>query len=446
MTEPLPAAEPAEKGLLSSFFHTPDRLYALCAQRKVAPEWFCQEDHSTIFSMFMDMGKEKVPIDLISACQWISDHKVHFLTDTPDALLAEILGFVHTSANADYYITVLQDTASRKLAILECQAIEKKLREEAITTDDVFNIATGAFQGVKDICIVEDNTDWDKQEIMAFMDKMQAACEGKGSNGLMPFGLPAIDLETGGAQRGELIVVHAPTSCGKSLLAKKFTQHAVFDRGEKAAVFSIEMLYEQCLRRYVADLGNISLQSMRRGIFSKAEFASFGRTMGRIGDAPLSIYDVKRNEMTPESIEREIRKLKKNKGLDVVMCDYLQLLRIKKKGKGDEKRRDQDLQAVSTNFKLLAQELDLMFILVAQANENGSCFDSSQVESDADWVFNLMPTFKMEGKIRRITGTDGLWIAKSREGERGKKVPLVMEGKYARISQKKEAVTATDVF
>lgn len=246
--------------------------------------------------------------------------------------------------------------------------------------------------------------------------------------------------------RGELVVVHGPTSTGKSCLGRKFTQHAAFERNERAAVFSLEMMYDQCIRRYVADLGNISLQSMRRGIFTKQEFNSFSSVMSRISKAPLHIYDVRRNEMTVDSIEREIRKLKKNKGLDMVMIDYLQLIRMKRKGKGDEKRRDQELQSVSTNFKLLAQELDIMMILVAQANENGSCFDSSQVESDADWVMNLMPTYKMEGKIKRITGTDGIWLSKAREGERGRKIPMELVGKYARIQNPSVKVAAAPDF
>lgn len=440
----LPQSLDAEKGVLGSILLSPDKVMAICLQQKLTPDWFHSPHHGQIFKSLLEMKEAGKPVDLISLTQFLEDHKVLDQCGGA-ACITELFTFVPTASNVAYYVEILREKHALRLAILECTKLAAGFYE-ATSVQEVYNATTGAFKGVQEICVVEESDkDWDQQELLAFMDKMQAAADGKGATGLMHFGLPMIDSETGGAQRGELVVIHGATSTGKSLTGKLLTQMAVFERGERAAVFSIEMMHEQCLRRYIADLGTIPLSAMRKGIFSKREMDSFSKTVSRISAAPLSIYDVKRNEMTQESIEREIRKVKKNKGLDVVMVDYLQLIRMKRKSfKENDKRRDQELQSVSTNLKLLAQELDLLMILVAQANEAGSCFDSSQVESDADWVFNMMPTYKQEGKIRRITGTNGLWISKAREGERGRKVPLEMIGSYARIQESQEAVRCED--
>ena len=430
---PLPSSKDAEKGLISSLLHAPAKTLDLCKARGITKDWFLDEDLSTLYSTILEMTQEKLPIDLISLTQYIKDRKVALNDPVPDALLTSLFTFIPVGDNAPYYATIIQEQYARRLVIAEGTQIVKKVWEECSTLQETFDAVSGAFEEAKRVCVVEEERDVDAEEMMRFIDEMEEACKNKGSKNLMPFGLPSIDLDTGGAQRGELIVVHGATSTGKSLLAKKFSQHAAFDRNETTAVFSLEMLFNQCIRRYVADLGNISLASMRNGKFTEAEFNSFSRTTSRIASAPLHIYDVKRNAMTPESIEAEIRRLKKNKGLDCVICDYLQLIRVKRKK--EERRRDQDLQSISTSFKLLAQELDLMIVLVAQANSEGSVFDSSQVESDADWVFGMVPTYKMEGKIKRITGSEAIWLSKAREGERGRKIPINMLGKYARIEE-----------
>lgn len=429
---PLPSSKDAEKGLISSLLHAPAKTLDLCKARGITKDWFLDEDLSTLYSTILEMTQEKLPIDLISLTQYVKDRKVAINDPVPEALLTSLFTFIQTGTNASYYATIIQEQYARRLVIAEGTQIVKKVWEECSTLQETFDAVSGAFEDVKRVCVVEEERDVDAEEMMKFMDEMEKSCKNEGSKTLMPFGLPSLDIPTGGAQRGELVVVHGPTSTFKSVTGKLFTQEAAFTRGEKVAVFSLEMLYNQCVRRYIADLGNISLKSMRTGKFSKREFESFSRTAMRVSKAPLSIYDVRRNAMTPESIEAEIRRLKKNKGLDMVMLDYLQLVRVKNKPKS-EKRRDQDLQSISTSFKLLAQELDFMMILVAQANENGTVFDSSQVESDADWVLNMCPVTKMEGKVKRIIGTDGIWVSKSREGERGRKIKVRTEGEYARI-------------
>jgi len=439
---PLPEVPKAELGLLCSFLHSPDTVAGLVAQKKAIPEFFHHPDNRTLFETLLRMHKEGVPIDMISVGLYIAKHKIHLETLTPEAYIAEIWCFIETASMALFYLETLRESFARRSAILECQRIERELREDAVTTQDVYDLTTSAFKEVQEICIIEEpEDDVDKQEAMRFLDDMQKAAMGQKNPALMPFGLPTIDDMTGGGMRGELVVITGLPGVGKSLTGQKLVTQSVFQRNENAHVYSMEMGHQQCLRRYVADLGNISLRSMRKGIFTEREFNGFAGALSKVTSSGLKIYDIKRNKMTPQSIEAEIRKGKKNRGLDVVMADYLQLIRTNSQS---EKRRDQELQEISKRFKLLAGELDIMFILLAQANEAGGCFDSSQVEADADWVLNLNPVFKTEGKIRRITGTDSIYLSKAREGERGKRIPLRMLGEYARIEECQEVVKATD--
>lgn len=434
METPLPQSTDAEKGLLGSILLSPTKTLEGCISLKVSEAFFFSPHHRRIYTTLLEMRKEGRPIDLISLTQYLEDKK-HLEEVGGAATITDLFTFVPTASNYAYYCQILQEKAAHRSAILETREIEAKLLNEATSTQEIYDIIGNPYQEAKELCSSQETKDYDHEQLLAFMDKMEKACLKEGSLGLMPFGITGLDVGSGGAMRGEVVVVHGATSTGKSLTGKKFIQHAVFDRGERAAIFSLEMLHEQCLRRFVADIGSISLSSMRLGKFTNQEFKSFSTTMARISQAPIHIYDVRRNEMTLESIERELRKLKKNKGLDMAMIDYLQLIKPSKRKAKTETRRDQDLQMMAMTFKLLAQELDIAVILVAQANENGTVFDSSQVESAADWILGMVPTSKMEGKVRRITGTDGLWVSKAREAERGRKIPIRMVGKYARIEE-----------
>lgn len=442
-TDSLPHSDQCEKGLLGSFIHSPDKVYDKCQFRNVNEKWFYHPDHGKFFLGMCEMKKhgmfaswqeqkEKHLDYLIPVTQYCLDHatRLNIATSNLSEVVTGFYTTVNTAAGVDHYIDTLQKKWAHRSARIEWMQLGEKINQ-SVDLDTLHSAIAGPFVEAKELCQQSDPKDHHKESLLAFVDEVEAMHNGTQKADLFPFGIPDLDRQVGGAQRGEVIVILGSTSTGKSLNSQHFLQTNVFEHNRKGEVYSIEMPIKQYLRRITASMGNISLNSLKNGQFTKAEFQSFGNTIARIDAAKIGIHDLTRNRMTVDSIEASMRRVKKNKGMDIVIIDYLQLIKPSK-GKVDS-RRDQDLSAISSNFKRLAMELNLVAVLVAQGNEKGTVFDASQVESDADWVFSMIPAKKKFNGIERITGTDGVWLSKAREGERGKRFDVVMRGATATL-------------
>lgn len=435
----LPVSESSEKGLLGSLLLAPETVSEICQLRKVSEDWFhSHTDYPVIFRGINEMVRLKLPVDFITATHFFEEKRKGFVlaAEQGDALITDLFTFVPTATNASYYIDILQETQARRMAIIACD-ISKRGLMQSHSLQEVFDITTKAFSEVHQLCEKEEAVDHDKDNLMAFIKEMEECQEGSTPN-LLKFGFPSIDNATGGPARGEVILIHAPTSCFKSVTGQNIVEHNVFEHGKRAVIYSVEMLHKQYLRRITASRGSISLTAMRRGRFGQGEFNRFSNTVARIASAPISIYDVNRISMTPESIIASLRREKKNKGVDIALIDYLQLLQFSKK-KSDN-RRDQDLQYFSSSLKQLAMELDMVIILIAQAGVTGAVFDATQVASDVDWEFAMIPEYSKE-KVPKILGVKGLFIKKAREGERGIMIPMTTEGQFARIRETEKKVS-----
>jgi replicative DNA helicase len=241
-------------------------------------------------------------------------------------------------------------------------------------------------------------------------------------------------------EAGETYIIHGQTSTFKSVAAQSILQNNLL-AGKRGAIFSIEMNHRQMIKRLVASMGKISLKSMRTGRYDKGELDRFVQTTAQVKKLPLRIYDGKRNAMTGTSIVSEIRNLKRNFGLEMVVIDYAQLVSF---GKGGDERRCAELQSFSKELKRLSVELDIVTILVAQANKEGQVSDSPQVESDGDGVLNMIPIIETVNNQRKVAGVSHIFVQKFREGRRGWKFPVRTFGQYATIEESQEVVTAKE--
>lgn len=438
-----PQAQETEQAVLGAILANYGPLWEIIKQRGVTTDWFWPKDcaHYQTFQAFEKMAEEGKQIELIAATQWFTDKHINIPPNTA-AFLTNLATTTLRCSRSQFncWLDILQEKLAKRTGMLECEQIYKNLSNGA-SLQEVHDICNRAFKPVLELCQEGESKNHDVDELMSFIDEAEKAVNNEKGPELFPTGLSKLDEEIGGFQRGELVVVQGQTSCGKSITAKQITEANVFQHGRKAQIFSIEMPHKQCVRRYVASLGNIHLKSMRDGRYSQGEFKSFQRvilTMDTVfKNNLLSILDLKHNKMTPGSIEGAIRKRKKNFGLDIVVVDHLNLVNFQSKGKS-ENRRDQDLQGFSGLLKRIALELDILVVLVAQANKEGVVFDATQVESDADTVLNMVPKIEDVGGLKKIVGTKGIFLQKVREGRRGYVIPVYLDGKYARIVEGKE--------
>lgn len=435
----LPHSEQCEKGLLSSFFYpltekAGEYAFNRCLFREVSDKWFYDEENGKLFNALMEMRRKNMILDLIHVTQYCVDHDktIKFSHSDLPHWITSIMGFIGSATNIDFYIDQVQKKAAIRFAHVEALKLAESVKQ-CTELQEVSDCLTGAFTEAKELCRENEKKNWKKDEMMGFIEEIENIASGKAKPDVMPFFLPSLDEEVGGIKRGELCVVLGLSSTGKSLLGAKFITTNAVEHNRRSAIFTFEMPTRQYLKRTTASLGRISLGSMRDGKFTKQELNSFMDTQARIDKAPIEFFDIKRCLPTPKSIESAIRQHHKNHGLDMVLIDHLNLLRLSS-GKSDA-RRDQELTSFADNMKILAQELDFAAIVLAQSNDKGSVFDSTQVESAADFSFALTPTYKTVNGVNKVDGTDGIWINKMREGRRGWKLPMIMDGKYASIEE-----------
>lgn len=427
--KPLPASIDAEKGVLGSCLLSPDKVIPMLLEAETDQSIFHHPAHGRIWESLIEMRSQSLPIDLVTLTSHMENQKLLIEVGGP-AVIAELFTFVPTSSNVMYYLEILKEKKVLRDLIYAGTEYAHRAYEEQGEAEILSAEALAAFTKISLITVRPEKKDHDKEDYTAFLDEMEGLATGTRKPDLLPTFIPKLDQEVGGMARGEMYVIQGQTSTGKSLALQQMVQDNVMLGGRNGDIYSMEMMFNQYMRRMVARHGSVSLSSMREGRFTKNELASFSNSMALMRDWKCSIHTPKRNQMTPQSIEASIRRQKKNKGCDIVAIDYLQLMKFSP----SEKRRDQELQQFSSTIKQMAIELDFVVILAAQANKDGSVFDASQVESDADGVLSMVPEYEMVSGQRKVVGTKGIFVQKFREGRRGWTIKCSMEGKYARLN------------
>ena len=204
-------------------------------------------------------------------------------------------------------------------------------------------------------------------------------------------GFEVLDQMTSGLQPGELVIIAARPSLGKTALALNIAAHAATQRGSVVAIFSLEMSKESLLIRLLCSEGRIDSHRLRTGFASQDDWAKMSKALGRLAEAPILIDDTP--ALSVMQIRAKARRLKAEKGLDLVIVDYLQLVT----GHGRFENRNQEVSYISRSLKSIAKELSVPVVALSQlsrAPEAGKgrdpqlsdLRDSGSIEQDADMV------------------------------------------------------------
>ncbi len=204
-------------------------------------------------------------------------------------------------------------------------------------------------------------------------------------------GFEVLDQMTSGLQPGELVIIAARPSLGKTALALNIAAHAATQRGSVVAIFSLEMSKESLLIRLLCSEGRIDSHRLRTGFASQDDWAKMSKALGRLAEAPILIDDTP--ALSVMQIRAKARRLKAEKGLDLMIVDYLQLVT----GHGRFENRNQEVSYISRSLKSIAKELSVPVVALSQlsrAPEAGKgrdpqlsdLRDSGSIEQDADMV------------------------------------------------------------
>lgn len=410
-----PYSAEAEQSLLGAMLI--DREAADTAIELVAEADFYQPSHEQIFRTLATMRKAGQPIDIITVTHQLKQDRLLEKVGGASAI-SHLATVVPTSANVERYAAIVTEKAALRRVIRVAQEAVRLAYEgkpEAIEA-----LQAGA---------VDIESQHTKVEPVPYrelaskvFDILEHRAASKSAITGVPSGFADLDEQLSGFQPGELIVLAGRPSMGKSALAQCFAENAA-RAGRKVLMTILEDTPENLMQRSYARTAKVDLARLRRGRIDEREWPNIAWAMGPL--AQLPVWTLGPVNVKPSTIRSAARKLRRGAGLDLIIVDYLQLLR-------SERRRDNRYQEVAENsqaLKAIGQEFDVPVIALAQlsraveATQNkrpllSHLRESGDIEQDADVVMLLFREDYYRPDTERKGITDVI-IAKQRNGPIG---------------------------
>lgn len=412
----------AEQAVLGAVFLEPPAV--ITASERLVPEDFYRTSHQLIFSVMLQLFDRNEPVDVVTVTNALQSAK-HLEEVGGVSYLAELAGSAPTAANIEYYCNIVAEKSLlRRLIRTATQIVsESYTREddaESIVDDaerQILEVAerkrTGEFRPIKDVLI-------ETYDNIEALQSRKDEVTGTGT------GFMELDRMTAGFQKSDLIIVAARPSVGKTAFALNIAQNVATKNDSNVAIFSLEMGARQLAMRMLCAEGNIDAQKLRTGRLEDDDWQKLTMAMGTLSRAGIYIDDSP--GIRVNDIRSKCRRLKQEKGLDLVIIDYLQLI-VGSGNLGHQENRQQEVSEISRTLKAMARELDVPVIALSQLSRGvesrqdkrpmmSDIRESGSIEQDADIVAFLYRDdyYNKESEKQNIIE---IIIAKQRNGPVG---------------------------
>lgn len=442
----LPQSLDAEKGLLGSVLLSSTVLDDSISQ--IDASHFHLPAHQKIFELLVEMRNAGKPIDLISVTQHLEDRKM--LDEVGGAsVVTDLLTFVPTAANADYYREILREKYLLRKVITVCTEYAARSYDEQ---GEVKLLVDEVEQKILEIGEerVSSTIPTMKEMVNDAITSIEQLVANKGGITGLSTGFHVLDNMTSGLHAGEMFVIAARPSMGKTALAMNIAEHVALDAGKPVAVFSLEMSSPQLVQRLLCSRARVDSKKLRDGFIGKQELGSISTAAGLLSKAKMFVDDTP--GLSILELRAKARRLHNREGIKLVVIDYLQLLRSNTRRAQDN--RQIEIAEISSGVKALAKELKIPVIVLAQLNRNpesrtgeskgrprlSDLRESGSIEQDADVVALLVREkyyAEDEEARKEAEGKATLIIAKQRNGPTGD-VPLTFLEDYTRFEDRAE--------
>ena len=321
---------------------------------------FYRPSHCTLYDVILDLYGRGEPADAVTVASELT--KVGEITRVGGAsYLHTLVSMVPTAANANYYARIVREQAIlRRLVTAGTRIVHMGYSGQG-EVDDVVDRAQAEVYEVTERRTSEDYAPL--SDIMqGTLNEIEAISNRDGEMVGVPTGFAELDALTNGLHPGQLVILAARPALGKSTLGLDICRNASIKHGITSVIFSLEMSRNEIVMRLLSAEAQVSLQHMRSGTMTEADWAKMANKMGVVSEAPLFIDDSP--NMTLMEIRAKCRRLKQRHNLKLVVVDYLQLMTS---GKRVESRQ-QEVSEFSRSLKLLAKELEVPVIAISQLN------------------------------------------------------------------------------
>lgn len=422
----------AEQSLLGCLLLDKETIYKV--SDVIAAEDFYQSNHQKIFQAMIELFNSREPIDIITLSNKLEE-KNQIKKIGGRSYLAQLSNTVATTANAVFYANLIQKKATlRRLQLAASQIMSLGFEEER-EIDEILDQAEKEIFSVSRKFLKNSFIGIDSLLSEAF-ERIDELHKKSGNLRGLSTGFYDLDDLLAGLQKSDLIIIAARPSVGKTSLALDIARQAAIKNKVGVGIFSLEMGKEQLVDRMICAQANVNLWKMRTGNLSDKEedndFVKINEAMGLLSEAPIYIDDSP--NVSVMEIRAKCRRLQAEKGLGLIVIDYLQLM----EGRGKySDNRVQEISEISRGLKGIARELDIPVLALAQLSrateqQSGASIpklshlrDSGSIEQDADVVMFIYRkatdrSFNVQDLSMDERYKAEIHIAKHRNGPTGK--------------------------
>ena len=425
-----PHSTEAEQGVLGCILLAPNDCLGQCIEKfKAGPEVFYDLRHQTIYEVVAAMYDKREPIDIIVLQQRLKDRG---LLDQIGGIpyLNALQDSVPSAANLTYYLDIVEEKSLLRKMIHTCTDVVGRVYDFDGEVDSLLD------EVERDILkMSESRSGGTIEPVKSLVNKAIGMVENyfnrQGTLGGLASGFAELDRMTDGMHGGEMIIIAARPSMGKTSLAMNIAESVVLNQKLPVGVFSLEMTAESLVLRMLCSNARVNLRNIREGFMSESDFPKLTSSAGKMSSAPLYIDDTP--GLSILQMRTRARRMWQQHGIKLFVIDYLQLLHST--SRRAQENRQQEIAEISSGIKALAKELSVPIIVLAQLNRElekdksrkprlSDLRESGSIEQDADLVGLLYkPATEDEDAPPMEDQPEGipvnLLIAKQRNGPTG---------------------------
>jgi len=424
----------AEKAIVGAILIDKDTIIKIADV--LAPEYFYDEKNRILYEIMIELYEDRDPIDIVTVTNKLKKREMLEKVGG-SSFIAQLANETPSAYNVEAHAKIVRDNYIRRKLVQISGEFGDLAYDEGREVEDIldeaeqrlFNISSqnlkGEFVSIRKS--LEESFDL-LDDLYRNKDKLRG----------VPTGFKGLDSKLNGFRPGNLIIVAARPSVGKTSLLLNISQYAAVEHKIPVGIFSLEMSNVDLVNRMVSSQANIDGFRIVTGKLTDEEMASFGEASGVLADAPLYVDDSP--SISIMELRTKARRIHADKGIKMIVVDYLQLMR----GRNTE-NRVQEVSEISWGLKALAKELNIPVVAAAQLNRSveqrgtkqpqlSDLRESGSIEQDADVI--LFP-FRQNYYDRQLLDIEDseLIVAKNRHGEVGMIVPSTTPStQYAQLT------------
>lgn len=410
----------AERSVLGAAMLDEDAL--LQVAETVKPEDFYDQNHAEVFRAILSLQRKGVPVDMLTVAEELKSRSSLNMVGGR-SYVAALSSATPTTSNAAEYAKIVAEKASIRRLIATADDIVTKGYDGSLDASQMLEYAES---GIFEISQSRQKGRYThiQEALLANIDTIDKASQMEGGLTGITTGFMDLDAKTSGFQKSDLIILAARPAMGKTAFALSIARNAAVKAGASVMIFSMEMAKEQLSQRLLSMESKVELQKLKTGRLERRDWEDINVAIDVLSGTNIHIDDTP--GISIMEMKSKCRRLQAEKGLDLVVIDYLQLMNPE--GRADS--RTQEISVISRNLKLLARELNCPVLVLSQLSRApemrtdhrpmlSDLRESGSIEQDADIVIFLYRDEYYNKETTEKPGECEVIIAKHRSGPTG---------------------------